>query len=260
MIVGLVSTYREGRLAEDAVRSLLSCCQHVIVADGPIGDNPPAGVETDWKVFRKDQRVAVHDFASFTSGKSWLTDADKRTWLLEKTRRYPAPVWGIILDGDELLLYGEQIPALIEHHEQEARANEGTSLGATMRIVEGDGTCGVITARILRLDLIERWLISSYHLLLKNGQEVSKPNGYFLKAGEPDTDRIETTTGMQIRRPLQGEPHILHRSFLRPPQRSAERQSAAEATAFDELVRDAGLGELHGERPADERPAIWLPR
>jgi len=202
----------------------------VIVADGPIGDNESDGLATDWSVFRKDQRVVVHH-------DHWKgTDADKRTWLLTKTRRYPTPTWGVILDGDELLLYGEQIPALIEHHEQEAKADGRESFGATLRLMEGDGTCGLIMARVLRLDLIERWLISSYHLQLRSGLEVSRPNAYILEAGQPDTAQVEPSTGMQIRRPLQGEPHILHRSWFRSAARTAQRQSAVEGTR----VRPAG--------------------
>lgn len=254
MIVGLVSCYREGRLAADAVRSLLACCEHVRVIDGPIGDSDNSGIPTDWTVFRKDARVTVAE------GGKWDSDAAKRSALLAGTRRYPTPTWGLILDGDELLLHGEQIPALIEHHEQEARAKGQTSFGATLRLVEPDNSCGLIMARVLRLDLIEQWLISSYHILLKSGQEISRPNAYFLKAGEPDSAEMESSTGMQIRRPLQGEPHILHRASLRPPQRQAERQSAAEASELEKLVYGAGLTDAHGEKAKDDRVGIWTPR
>jgi hypothetical protein len=253
MIVGLVSCYREGRLAQDAVQSLLSCCDAVRVLEGPIGEPADGGRDTDWKAFHRDPRVIVQ-------AGGWETDAAKRTALLQTTRRYPPPVWGVIVDGDELLMYGDGIPALLEHHEQEAEARGEVSWGATLRLVEGDGSCGLIMARLLRLDLIERWLISSYHLLLKNGVEVSRPNAYLLAGAEADRDELEPSTGMQVRRPLQGEPHILHRSFLRPPQRTAERQSKLEGSEFDRLVRDAGLGGVHGERPADDRVGIWLPQ
>jgi hypothetical protein len=223
------------------------------VLDGPIGDAEPLGPQTDWAQFKKDPRV-------FVQAGAWATDAEKRTAMLHATRRHAEPVWGVILDGDELLLYGEQIPPLIEHHEWEAENKGETSFGITLRLLEGDGTLGLIMARVLRLDLIERWLISSYHLLLKNGMEVSRPNAYLLKAGEPDRADAESTTGMQMRRPLQGEPHILHQSFLRAPQRTAPRQSQAEGSEFDRLVREAGLMEAHGEQAKDDRPAIWLPR
>lgn len=252
-IVGLCSTYREGRLALSAVRSLLRACDVVHVWDGPIALASPGGDQSDWAVFKRESRVIVHHG-------EWETDAAKRTAMLAGTRRYDPPVWGVILDGDELLLYGEEIPALIAHHEREAEAEGRVSFGATLRLVSGDGSLGLIGARLLRLDLIERWLISSYHFLLKSGVEVSRGNAYLLQAGESDRADIESTTGMQIRRPLQGEPHILHRDYLRPPQRTVERLSKAEGDSFDTLVREAGLLEVHGEKPKDERLGIWLPQ
>ena len=256
MIVGLVSCYREGRLAADAARSLLACCETVLVFDSPIGEPPAeAGIETDWTLLKRESRVVVR-----RSGR-WESDAIKRTAMLDATRRFPAPTWGVIVDGDELLMYGEQLPALIEHHEQEAAAQGRESFGATLRLVESDGGLGFIGARVLRLDLIERWLVSSYHLLLKVGVEVAKPNAYVLAAGEPDSAEVEPTTGMQIRRPLQGEPHILHRSLLRPPQREpVERQSAAEGSQFERLLQETGLAGIRGDEAADDRPGIWLPR
>lgn len=254
MIVGLVSCYEEGLLAAAAVDSLLPACDRVHVADGPIGDAAPGGLATGWQErYRREQRVSIHYDA-------WESDAGKRSWLLAKTRRYPAPTWGVIVDGDELLVHGEQIPALIEYREAQADAAGQVALNVPLRLVEADGSVGFLTARVLRLDLIERWLISSYHILLRSRVEVSLPNAYPLQCGEPDRRETEPTTGLQIRRPHQGEAHILHRPGLRAPQRSAERQSAAEGTVFDSLVREAGLGVAHGERPRDDRPAIWLPQ
>jgi len=253
MIVGLCSTYKEGLLAADAVRSLLACCQSVFVLDGPIGEAREGGRDTDWRALQKRGRVVVKHG-------SWGSDAEKRTAMLRLTRRYVGPVWGVIVDGDEQLMYGEGIPALIEHHEAEAETRGETSAGATLRIVEGDGTVGLVLARVLRLDLIDRWLISSYHMLLTNGVEVSRPNAYILKPGEPDQQGADLSTGMQLRRPLIGEPHLLHRSWFRAPQRDAVRQSVAEGSDMDRMVREAGLLEVHGERARDDRPAIWLPQ
>lgn len=249
-MIGLVSTYLEGRLAEDAVRSLLACCQTVIVAEGPIAADKDGPI-TDWERFRKDQRVIVHEGW-------WNSDAEKRSWLLEKTRRY-GQCWGIILDGDEALINEQHLPAVVDYYEAEATNADRDPLRVPLRLVDGDGTTSVMTGRVLRLDLVERYLISSYHLLLRNGVEVSLANGILRRADHPDVTARDLTTGMQLRRPLQGEPHILHRSFLRPPQRDAERQSVAEGTVFDRLVREGGLLSVHGELAKDERSEIWLP-
>lgn len=253
MIVGLVSTFQEGRLAEDAVRSLLPCCQVVLVNEGPITDARDVTIDrSGWTWARKEPRVTVA-FGSYES------DAEKRTALLTRSRRYPTPTWGVILDGDELLLHGEQIPALIEHHEQQAALAGSEPLRVPLRLVDGDGTVSVMTGRILRLDLVERWLISSYHILLRNGVEVSLANGKLVDVGVPDSRDLDVSTGFQLRRPLQGEPHILHRPFLRDPDRQAERQSSAEGNEFERLVRSAGLGSAHGETAKDERSSLWLP-
>lgn len=252
MIVGLVSSFVEGQLAADSVRSLLSCCDAVRVLEGPIGEGHTGGTDTDWTQFKRDGRVIV-------KRGGWGTDADKRTALLDETRRYSTPTWGVIVDADEILVSGEYLPSLIEYRQAQADVQDQIAINVPLRLVEADGSVGLITARVLRLDLIERWLISSYHILLRSGVEVSLPNAYPLRCGEPDRQETEKTTGLQIRRPHQGEPHILHRSILRAPDRDVERQSSAEGTMFDKLVKESGLDAAHGERAKDERVALWLP-
>lgn len=252
MIVGLVSTWKEGRLAVDAVRSLLACCQTVRVLEGPIGEPSEGGIDTDWTQFKREPRVIV-------TGGAWDSDAEKRSALLDSTRRFAAPTWGVIVDADEILVSGEYLPSLIEYRQAQADVQDQIAINVPLRLVEADGSIGLITARVLRLDLIERWLISSYHIQLRSGVEVSLPNAYPLKCGEPDRQETEETTGLQIRRPHQGEPHILHRSILRAPDRDVERQSSAEGTMFDKLVKESGLDAAHGEHIKDERVALWLP-
>lgn len=238
MIVGLVSTYREGALAVGAIRSLLPAVDAVRVLDGPIGGEGN-GLERALDVFAKDQRV-ICNYGEFVS------DAEKRTRLLESTRRYPAPTWGVILDGDELLLWGEHLRAQIEHLEERERATGEVQTGCSLRLVESDGSVSQINARVLRLDLIDSYVHSSYHLRWINGSESARPNFPIVTAGMGDLpphaellrdledapagtewaemrDRLqrEQDAGwMQCRRPVQGEPHILHRSILRSPNRS----------------------------------------
>jgi len=254
MIVGLVSCYDEGRLALDAVRSLLACpdVPKILVHDSPIGREQPRTNPTDWQALSKEPRVTISQ-----SNAAFPDDATKRTHLLERTRRYPPPTWGVILDGDELLLHADQLPALIEWHEANAGQAGQESLRIPLRILEGDGSSGVMTGRVVRLDLVQSWILSSYHIRLQNGVEVSLANGYFLKPGEPDRADMDATTGLQIRRPLPGEPCVLHRSWLRHPGRQAARQSVAEGDAFERLARDAGLSAAASRVP--DGPRIWLP-
>lgn len=246
-ITGLVSTYEEGMLAEEAVASLLVCCASVLVFEGPIGDRPAEEVApSNWGRFGKVPRVVVRKGA-------WGSDAEKRTAMLQAAQGLGAE-WGLVLDGDEVLVWGEFFPSLIEHVEHLERKTGEEMIGFPLRIVELDGSCAMLGARVLRLDRIERYVISSYHLLLKAGVEISKPNAPLVLAGEPDgTDRIGA---MQKRRPVAGEPHVLHRSLMRSPLRQVKRQHVAEGESFEELDVDG----LRFEAPNDDAGVkIWLP-
>ncbi len=237
MILGLVSTYREGALALDAVRSLEACCDAVRVLDGPIGEPTTAGTGTDWSVYSQSQTVVVG-----TGG--YPTDAAKRTALLHRAQKYPPPVWGVILDGDEILVWGEYLRSQIEHMSERERETGVIQTGCSLRLVESDGSVAQINARVLRLDLVDSYVHSSYHLRWKNGTESARPNFPLRLAGEADMpphrqvidelteadeypelrDLLETELAqgfIQRRRPLHGEPHILHRSILRAGSRSA---------------------------------------
>lgn len=254
MICGLVSTYREGELAVAAVRSLLPCCDVVHVFEGPIGDNPAEGVESDWSSFRKNPRVNLHTGA-------WETDAAKRTAMLAPTRRHPDP-WGVILDGDEVLLWAEYLPDQLAYMRQKEEHDGEVVMGTSLRLVEIDGSVAQITARVLRLKFIERVLVSSSLLQLTNGVSWSRPNFPLLGIGEPDqpprTEEMERGL-IQRRRPLHGEPHILHRSAMRAPQRQVvQRQHVAEAEEWAKLAAAQGLT---GNEP-DAQPSnigIWVP-
>ena len=255
MIVGLVSTYQDGALAASAAGSLLLAVEQVVVGVGPIGGERepavPPPLTTDWRSFQRSGRVSVFEG-------SWETDAAKRTDLLVRASvgRSGVPLWGVVLDGDELLVHGAELAPLIAHADEVERVTGEKQYGVALRIVEADGSCSRIPARVLRLDRIVRYLVSSYHLELEGGVEVSMPNVPLVLAGEPDSTRL--VAGMQARRPLPGEPCILHRSHLRSPARTARRQNVAEGEAFAELDR-LGLRHESPHVPADA-PRLWLPQ
>lgn len=246
MIVGLSSTYREGLLAVEAVESLLDACRTVFVFEGPIGDAPESGLASPWET-RIGQRVIVRYG-------QWASDAAKRSAMVASTRRFKSPVWGVVLDGDELLLHGENLGAILERADAEERVDGQEIVGLPLRLVELDGSCSIINARILRLDRVAEVITSSYHLRLTSGVEVAKVNVPLLAAGEPDS--AEMVGGMQRRRPLAGEPHILHRAALRSPDRMVERQHVAEGHAFERMDVDR-LGEV--EAVPQEVGRIWVP-
>lgn len=225
MIVGLCSTWKEGKLGEAAVRSLLTACDRVIVADGPIGAAYCDVPTTNWNAIRETNRVVV------VHGQ-WGSDAAKRTDLLNRAKKMPDLRWGVILDGDELLVDGQYLPEYFDALDPEA-------MGFSLHLMELDGSCSYIPNRVLRLDKIRRWTLSSYSFELDTGVIVERGNIPILQAGEPDrAEWIDTGDGVrQKRRPIAGEPHILHRSVLRSPaRREVPRQHEAEAEAV------AGLG------------------
>lgn len=225
MIVGLCSTWKEGKLGEAAVRSLLTACNRVVVADGPIGEASCDVPDTDWRELQKTGKVLIHRGA-------WFTDAAKRTSMLNAAKLSGPVRWGVILDGDELLVDGSCLPEYFD-------ALNPDALGFSLHLMELDGSCAYIPNRVLRLDEIKQWTLSSYSFELQTGVVVQRGNIPILQAGEPDTaEWIDTGDGIrQRRRPLAGEPHILHRSVLRSPaRREVPRQHEAEAEAV------AGLG------------------
>lgn len=251
MIVGLCSTYREGRLAETAVRSLLEACDAVVVNEGAIGDADELGQPSDWnRVMGKKAVRVIHAPAP--------TDADKRTAMLKEAHRIHGPrlkrgepMWGVVLDGDELLLHGDVLPEYFD-------ALPPDALGFSLHLMELDGSCSYIPNRIVRLDQIERWVISSYAFMLTSGITVSKPNVPILAAGEVDSaEWVDMSEGKrQKRRPLQGEPHILHRSVLRSPERQrVQRQHMAEVDSFERIVGAQPVGDA----VAPGGSPIWLP-
>lgn len=223
MIVGLVPTYREGPLAADAIRSLLPCCNVVFVAEGPIGDPTGHGDPTDLSEFKRNPRVTV------THG-TWPTEITKRNAMLQRTRRYPAPVWGVYLDGDEVLINAELVPSLIWAAEQQAEPGNDVTAIPLLR-TEVDGEVGR-NYRLIRLDRLERHVLSmSQWQFYGQATTAIFPTVHVWRPGETVT---ETN-----RPPLQGEVHFHHRAYLRPPVRGQQRLHKREQDDYVEQNRAA---------------------
>lgn len=245
MIVGLVPTYREGPLAADAVRSLLPACDAILVTEGAIGTPTGAGQPTQWpRDLQKNPKV------TFTVKSEWVNEAAKRNFMLERTRRYPSPVWGVYVDADEVLLHAELIPSVIWSAEQ--RAEPGNDVAAIpILITEPSGGVARIH-RLIRLDRLERHVLSMSQLQFFNQDTVAVfPNISIWQPGEAVTPTN--------RPPLPGEPHLHHRHYLRPPVRDEHRlhkievadyvQQNREAIAAMGFSADDGGTPVHIERP-----------
>lgn len=239
-VYGMVSCYREGRLSHAAVSSLLRCCRQVFVLEGPVGDVAAwARLETEDKLEagfasefpRNSGRVYVRH------GDGWETDAAKRTallhwvqeWRLNDDSRKEA--WGVVLDGDEALLWAEYLPDYLARAERDDRGRGGMKLKLSFE----DGQVYETGARCLPIHLVDEYVLSGYQLRLKGLATVwTSPIIPASKA------------------PMQGEPHILHRGYLRPPERNAAglRLSGREL----EALADLGIGAPSPDGPVRITP------
>ncbi len=225
-LVGLVSSYQEGPLTLAAVRNLEPVCDHVVCFDGPV-DNADASGEPSLFPRENDSLTVKHG--------SWLTDAEKRTDLLGWAREmYPGEVWGLWNDGDELLMFGENLRDEIRRNAESA-AESAEVGGFPLPLVElASGDVSLCFGKCVRLDLIAAYLISSSWLVLESGEEKGLPNQPVWSWRHGPLWQIDDngTPHPRCRPVLAGEPHLLHRSQTRSPKREVERQHEAEARAW----------------------------
>src|SRR5438132_503226 len=219
-LVGLVPTYREGRLAIGAINSLLPGCDVVHVCEGPVGDAPLEGDETDLSPFKKNNQVVI-----WPQG-SWASEVEKRNFMLQRTRRFTPPVWGVYLDADEVFIGAEWVRDLIWANQQ--HANEGREAAAIpVHVTEVDGSVGRIH-RVIRLDKLECHVLSMSQLKFFDSDIIPTfPDIPVWRPGE----KITATN----RPPMPGEPHIHHRSYYRPPRRGDYRLHQLEVDDFRAL-------------------------
>jgi hypothetical protein len=81
--------------------------------------------------------------------------------------------------------------------------------------------------KLLRVDLVRRYIRSSSHIELVNGDERTVGNVLYWT---PKDGALYDH--WRARPPLQGEPHLQHRPILRSRMREVERQHVAEERAF----------------------------
>lgn len=228
MIVALMSTYREGALALSAARSVLPACDALIVFEGAVGEQAGEGEPTPvWVIEQEAREASVLTYVAEWEVCVWGSDAAKRTALLKCAQKFYGdtadPWWCLWIDGDEVLLWGEYLPDWV------ARAEHvGGAGGFALRIVEMDGSVAKSHGRIFRGDLVEAFEESSYQARLKTGMVVALPNiPICVSGGVPcaraDGEPVTVDDLADLRPPLAGEPHILHRTILRSPARTVRR-------------------------------------
>lgn len=217
-LVGMMSTYREGRLTLAAVRSLEPVgLDDLLIYEGPAGepidaDVPDSEFPAGWTVTRG----------------SWRSDARKRQAMLERAKSlYPdQPLWGLILDGDEVLVNGEYLRDQLQSFEW----SQPDKPNWPILLSEGDGTLSTLLGRVVRLDRIRRYIVSTSVLELVDG---SRP-GWGNSAAQAQIfmemiDAAGAAGKMMAWPPFPCQPHIFHRSGLRHPGRAGNRMHAQEA-------------------------------
>jgi hypothetical protein len=147
--------------------------------------------------------------------------------MLAKAKQvWQGPLWVLWLDGDELLLWGEQLHDWLTRvlHDDDPANPVG---GWPFALVELDGSVSICMGKLVRADLIRRYLVSSSYIEMVDGSRRTVGNVCYWTV--KDGPMFEH---WRARPPLQGEPHLLHRSILRSGSRSVERQGVAEERSF----------------------------
>lgn len=240
MIAGVVSTYAEGSLLINAIHSLRPAVDAIAVFDGPVQGAGPVPPYNSAAALSPLSLLAIHA----PPPHAYKDDADKRNAGLRWAKSEGVD-WLVWLDGDEVLLWGEYLPDWI------ARAEYTTGVGGfPLRIVEMDGAVAYANSRIVRVSAVRKYLVGAATLELHTGMVVQLPNEKLCGAGgipwgnmptfangnqaTPGSDEMEMFLARH-RPPVQGEPHVLHRSMLRDPDRAVQRQHEAEAERFEGL-------------------------
>jgi hypothetical protein len=232
IVVGLVSSYREGRLLRGCLDSIERVgLDKLYVYEGPAG--APLDADVPESDFDKRGPTIVHH------GR-WRTDARKRQAMLDHVHRdyHDQPVWGIVLDGDEILVNGEYLRDILQARLWDDEANPDKPPWARwpLRKIEHDGSVGLAGGRCIRLDFVKEYLVSNATLTnvwgFRDGWgDVIETNpvwlDMFLKA--IDGGRMAAWP------PFPCEPHIFHRSNLRHPLRRGLRLHMQEAVELAKL-------------------------
>lgn len=237
-IVGLVSSYNEGELLAGAIRSLQSVGIPAVVFEGPTSDDQPPSPDIS-PPGPKHVRVV------YRIGR-WESDGAKRTAMVAWVQtRLPDTRWALWLDADEILLHGEQLPNYLRRIEADT-SGRGIGFKFPIRIVELDGSVALCHGKVIRVDQVAAYHRSTTDVEFKWSPVIqvlgNEPNWLPARLG-PDGEIVEqqwAQTPLQ-RPPLQGEPHLLHLSALRAPDRARLRLHEAEAQAWERMKQASGL-------------------
>lgn len=208
-IVCLMSTYREGKLPRGAIKSALKATPHIIVFEGLTESEHVPGPETD-----------LGNLTKYIARKGkWNDEADKRNEMLNYAQmKFPKPTgfWILLLDGDELLVWGEYLRDWLDQLDPGYGSAENVvpikvtepsrrqmQIPLPSGIVEVPGELWTDTgpSHLYHSSIIKRYVVGAW--------QIETPSGLVAML-----DRMESPNP-----PAMGEPHIHHRSYLRRGER-----------------------------------------
>ncbi len=148
---------------QSAIRSLAAACDRVLVFEGPAGEPltddripesvlAPAVSPSEW-----DDRF---DLVRVTYG-SWRTDAEKRSAMVAAQRPFAEPTWGVWIDGDEVLVNAEYLRDWLRFFDWQEEETGVQNMGWPVKLVEMDGSIAVCQAKVLRIDRLDSYSVSS---------------------------------------------------------------------------------------------------
>lgn len=208
-IVCFISTYREGKLPRGAIRSALKATPHIIVFEGLTESEHVEGEATS---LGRQYRQYLKEIAV------WKSETEKRNAMLAYARRFfRNDFWILILDGDEILVWGEYLRDWLDVLKPGADSAENVvplkrTEASTAWIENEDGvkvTNGIYTD-IAPSRLYHSSIIHSYYV---GCWQFHTPDGQIAVMSHRQSDRP----------PAYGEPHIHHRSYLRRHDRAEFR-------------------------------------
>lgn len=147
-----------------------------------------------------------------------------------------SPLWGIWLDGDEVLFNGRYVRDWLQMLAWREELNPAGDpfLGRPIRIVELDGSVGWTSNSIVRIDLIRSYDVSAATFTNEKGvlQGAGNIPDSYSDWATPRTPYFERDQ-MLIQPPIPGEPFVLHRSALRHPLRAGLRMHHQEGVEME---------------------------
>lgn len=244
-LIACLPTYKEGRLVQSALRSIVYAVDAVMVWEGSAGkvSLPDGCPETDLG----DLLFGPDD--DYREG-VWASDPAKRTEMLKHVRErfHDRPAWILWLDADEIMVNADYLRDLVRRQmwEDEQR---GASIvkpdnlptgGLILRYVEADGSVSKEWGRLVRADLIRRYEVSN--LVVEGINGVRNRLGRRIEDAREWRDPRERVHGhaLVLDPPLPGEPHFVHRSHLRHPLRERLRLHEQEHDKLVELGLPTG--------------------